>query len=1069
MNLTSFCIKRPVFSTILSLIIVVLGYVAFKQLQVRQYPQVEFPRVSVVTQLEGASPQIIESQITKILEDALAGIEGLNQIYSTSDTGESKITMVFDLDRPIDSAVNDVRDKIGRVRNKLPNEATEPRIRKADADATSIISLALTSDTHTIEELADYSYRFLENQINTLPGVSSVDIYGGGEYEMRIVLDPVKMANFKVTADEIAAAVKKQNVEKPAGNIKTKNEEIIVTTRAPLLTEKDFDNLILGERQGALVRLKDVGHAELGTVDDKSNVLFNGKPAIAISIIKQSVANPLTIAQALDKKLPNIERGLPHGMKLSIASDNTIFIDRSIQEVYQTLFEASALVILVILIFLRSPSALIIPIVTIPVSLVGTFFLMYIFGFSINILTLLALVLAIGMVVDDAIVMLENIYRYIEEGMKPIQAAFKGAREISFAIVAMTLTLAAVYAPIALSPGLTGRLFTEFAVTLASSVFISGFVALTLSPMMCGRLLRRHDLSLLEKDQKPKSFKDYYTRFDLFAEKMLNSLDLVYGRSLNKLLSLDLHKMLPHFKGNKVLKKENFNANDHPFFSGSILIVGIGVVLAALGFIASLYVKSEFLPNEDQGILVVKMSPLSSNANLEFVSRYARQADDIVKQIPEVENRLDLVQAPGEFRSLNTLVPWEKRDRSIKEVIDTIQLKLMDIPGINAYAYSGGSKLGSGRSEKPIQIVLKSTLSFEELRAKTYEAMRYLREVPGVYEIEADTGTDAQEYEVTIDREKAASLGVEVDQIASTLDTLVGGKPVSKFRRDSKLYSVKIMVNKDVQSTVEDLTNVFIRGRKNNKDTLVPLSEVITVDKKLSPISILHYDGFRAVTLYARLHDNVGLKDALIGARDLLATRIADSTTQVDFAGEAKRFFDEERNIEQIFILALLFIYLVLAAQYESWRDPMIIMLSVPLSLAGGAIFLWLFGQSLNLYSQIGFVTLVGLITKHGILIVDFANALKEEGETRLEAVIKAARLRLRPILMTTLAMVLGAVPLAMAMGAGMESRRPIGLVIVGGMVVGTLFTLYVVPAVYTLISRKKPKAAIMDETEAAQ
>jgi multidrug efflux pump len=1061
MKLTTFCIKRPVFSTILSLIIITLGYVAFKQLQVRQYPKVDRPKVSILTQLEGAAPQIIEAQVTKILEDALSGIEGMDTMQSRSDSGDSRITLTFNLARDIESAVNDVRSKIGSIRNKLPQEATEPRIKKADADAVPIIHLALHSDRHTVEELADYAYRFLESQLEVIAGVSSVDIYGGGEYEMRIVLDPVKLANYRITADEVAAAIKKQNFEKPAGNIKTRNEEIVVTVKAPLTTENDFNNIILGERDGALLRLRNVGRATLATIDTKSVVRFNDQPAIAIGLTKQSVANPLTIAKLLNTKLPELRNALPQGMYLEVANDKTIFIDRSITEVYHTLFEATFLVIVVILLFLRSFRAIIIPIVTIPVSLIGTFFLMYTLGFSINILTLLALVLAIGMVVDDAIVMLENIYRYIEQGMDPMQAAFKGAKEISFAVIAMTITLAAVYAPIALSPGLTGKLFTEFALTLAGAVIISGFVALTLSPMMCGRLLRRHDLDLAQQDLIPNkkvTFQSIYARFDAKAELWLNKLETGYGNLLERLLNLRLGSL------------DKIGPPSVQFItsrlSGSVLMALIGLILAGLALLVGLQLKSEFLPREDQGILSVRMVPLTNNANLDFVNRYAKEADAIVKSIPEVDKRLSIIQVPGESNSLNLLVPWEKRARTTQEVAESIRMRMFDIVGLNVSPYSGGSQLGGGRSEAPFELVLKTTLTFEELNKKAQQAMKVLGRLTELRDVEADISSDAQEYVITIDREKAATLGVEIDQVASTLETLVGGKPVSKFKKDNKLFGVKIQVDEKVRSTVEDLTNIFLRGQKNRKEAvMVPLSEVITVEKKLSPVEISHIDGLRAITISARLKPGYGLGETLQKARQLIETEVADSSTQVDFAGESKRFLEEGRNIVEIFALSLAFIFLVLAAQYESWRDPWIIMLSVPLSLAGGVLFLFLFDQSLNLYSQIGFVTLVGLITKHGILIVDFANALKDEGLSRTAAVVKAARLRLRPILMTTFAMVLGAVPLAAAMGAGMESRRPIGLVIVGGMVIGTFFTLFIVPAVYTLISSKKAKQLPVDLT----
>ena len=1063
MKLTEICIQRPVLATVLSFIIIALGIVAFEQLQVRQYPRVDFPKVSVTTQLEGASPLIIESTITKILEDALSGIEGLKDMRSKSATGDSRITMTFDINRDIDSAVNDVRDKIGRVRSRLPEGVVEPLIKKADADAIPIIHLALTSDQHSIEELADYAYRFLQSQLESLSGVSSVDVFGGGEFEMKIILDPVKMANFNITPNEVARAIKTQNIEKPAGNIKTKNEEILVTIKAPLITERDFDNIILGERKGALLRLKDIGKAELVAADTKSRVRFNDKPAISMSITKQSVANPLTISQQLSKELPNIKRVLPNGMNLEIASDKTIFVERSIKEVYQTIFEATFLVIIVVLLFLRSLRAVIIPIVTIPVSLIGTFFLMQLMGFSLNILTLLALVLAIGMVVDDAIVMLENIYRYIEEGMKPIQAAFKGAKEISFAIIAMTITLAAVYAPITMIPGTTGKLFTEFAMTLAGSVIISGVVALTLSPMMCGRLLKAHKVEEAKPPQPNDNFlektKHFANKADAKIETFLNGLDSWYGSLLETTIKGDL-TVKSKKDGSKKLS-----------IPGSIITIFAGFSF----FIVSIFIfkslKDEYLPREDQGQITMRSLPLTNNANIDFVDRYVKEAEKILKDIPEMSKRLSIVQAPGESNALNLLVPWEDRSRSAKDIAENIRLKLYDITGLNVFAYSSGTSIGSSKSGDSFDLVISSTDDFKTLSDKAQRAMNVLNR-SGYFEpktVEADIASDAQEYIVTIDREKAAILGIDLDAIRDTLDTLVGGKPISKFKKDSKLFSVRIEVDEEVRQTVEDLTNIYIKGsfvEKNNRrvDKMVPLSEVINIEKTSAPVEIGHIKGSRAITISARLKDGFGLGEVLEASRDLVEATIGDSSTQVSFSGSAQQYLEESQTMIKMFTLALVFIFMVLAAQYESWRDPWIIILSVPLSLAGAAIFLKIFGQTSNIYSQIGFLTLIGLITKHGILIVDFANSLKEKGMSRVDAVIQASRLRLRPILMTTFAMVFGALPLALAGGAGMESRQPIGLAIVGGMFIGTIFTLFVLPAVYTFISRKTHKKLIEPE-----
>lgn len=1064
MKLTELCIQRPVLATVLSLIIIALGIVAFEQLQVRQYPNIDLPKISVTTQLEGASPLIIESTITKILEDALSGIEGLKDMRSKSATGDSRITMTFDINRDIEGAVNDVRDKIGRVRARLPEGVVEPLIKKADADAVPIIHLALTSDSHSIEELADYAYRFLQSQLESLSGVSSVDIFGGGEYEMKIILDPVKMANFNITPNEVARAIKTQNLEKPAGNIKTKNEEILVTIKAPLVSENDFNNIILGERKGALLRLKNIGRAELVSADTKSRVRFNDKTAISMSITKQSVANPLTIAKELQKELPKLQRIMPGGMELEIASDKTIFVDRSITEVYHTIFEATILVIIVVLIFLRSLRAVIIPIVTIPVSLIGTFFLMQLMGFSLNILTLLALVLAIGMVVDDAIVMLENIYRYIEDGMKPIQAAFKGAKEISFAIIAMTITLAAVYAPITMIPGTTGKLFTEFAMTLAGAVIISGFVALTLSPMMCGRLLKAHKVSDAKKAIKfdgSVSLKDIANRIDAKVEVFLNKLDAGYGKLLGMMI-----KSNPSLRVKQISKKS-------VTVPGSVLIIAAGTAFFILSIFIFKSLKDEYIPREDQGQLTMRSLPLTNNANIDFVDRYVQEAEKILAEIPEMSKRLSIVQAPGESNALNLLVPWEERSRSTSEIAESIRLKLYEITGLTVFAYSSGTSIGSSKSADSFDLVISSTDDFETLSKKALRAMSVLNKT-GFFlpkTVEADIASDAQEYIVTIDRDKSAILGVDLDAIRDTLDTLVGGKPISKFKKEAKLFSVRIEVDDEVRQTVEDLTNIFIKGsfvdeRGRRTDKMVPLSEVISIDKTSSPVEIGHIKGSRAITITARLKDGFGLGEVLEASRDLVEETIGDSSTQVSFSGAAQQYLEESQTMMRMFGLALVFIFMVLAAQYESWRDPWIIILSVPLSLAGAVIFLKLFGQTSNIYSQIGFMTLIGLITKHGILIVDFANKLKEEGLDRVTAVIEASRLRLRPILMTTFAMVFGAVPLAFADGAGMESRQPIGLAIVGGMFIGTIFTLFVLPAVYTIISTKTHKALVVQETD---
>lgn len=1032
MNLTDICIRRPVLSTVMSLVIILLGIVTWTRLQVRQYPNVDEPKISVITQFEGASPEIIEAQVTKPLEDALSGIEGLYLMTSNSEVEESRITLVFELNRPIEAAANDVRDRISRIRNKLPHDVSDPRIKKADADAFPFMYLAVYSDRHDTKDIADYARRFLESQLEVINGVSSVEIFGGGEYEMHIYLDPVKMASYQVTAEDVAQALKKQNIEKPAGRIITKDREITVTTKASLSTEKDFNNLIIFERDGYLVRLSDIGEAKLDAIDTRSRVRFNDKNAVAIGLIKQSIANPLDIALAVKKQLPRLREGLPRGMKMEVANDKTVYIERSIQEVYHTLFEATVLVILVILAFLRSFRAVIIPIVTIPVSLIGAFALMYWLGFTINTLTLLALVLAIGLVVDDAIIVLENIYRHIEEGMHPITAAFKGAKEISFAVVAMTITLAAVYAPIALSTGQTGRLFTEFALTLAGSVLISGFVALTLSPMMCSRLLKTHKIA--KENNETNVFNKYWSLFEVKSGKALDYIDTLYESALKRTLTK----------------------------RWTILVTGL--VIASLGYYLFKEMPSELIPREDQGIVNARAIP-PYGANIDFTNKYMLQVDNIMKGIPEMEKRLTLVNVPGESTILGVLSPWEKRKRRSQEIVEGLRDPMYDITGLSVTPSVGGKSLVGGLTDTPVEVVIETTKTYKELVEMADGFMKTLHGLGALQDIYADYGAEGQELVVTVDRDKAASLGIDVSTIGESLDTLISGRSPSKFKRENKLYNVKVWLEEDYRRSADDLSMVFLRGSKDRKETMVPLSEIVEISKRLAPTAISHFSGLRSVTFSAKLRDGFSLGNTLQLIKEQ-GYKVLPEGTRIDFAGESRRYLEESSNILLIFGLALVFIFLVLSAQYESYIDPLIILFSVPLSLAGGIFLLKLFGQTINLYSQIGLITLIGLITKHGILIVDFANKLKADGLSRIEAVVEASRLRLRPILMTTFAMVLGAVPLAFASGAGAESRRPIGLVIVGGMTLGTLFTLFVVPVIYTFLSRKKVASDLSEFSE---
>lgn len=1013
MNLSDFCIRRPVFTTVIMLILIVVGIVSFTYLSVRLYPQVDKPVITVTTHYEGASPEIIEIQITRPLEGALAGIEGLDSITSVSQREESKITLNFNPDRDIDSAASDVRDKLGRIGGRLPKEADAPNIRKADIDADPIVYVALTSEEIVLTDLYDYADKFLINQFEAVNGVANVEIYGASPYTMHIWLDPKKLGAYSLTPADVTEALVQQNVEIPAGRLISKDREFMVTTSANLKTPEDFNNLVLKESKGYLVRLKDVGYAEFSSHDERTYVTLNGKQAIGIEIVKKSTANPLELAREIYRSLPNIERTLPKHMKLQIAFDRTIYIENSIQEVYKTLGEATVLVILVIFIFLWSFRGSLIPLVTIPVSLIATFSLLYFFSFSVNTLTLLALVLAIGLVVDDAIVMLENIYRHLENGLSPLKAAQKGSKEITFAVIAMTLTLAAVYLPISLSKDMIGKTFTEFALTLAGAVLISGFVALTLSPMMCSRLLVTPDAKHISPNIR-----------------ILNWIDEKYA--------LLLRNVIP-FKW---------------------IVVCFGVAIGLSGWaLVHFSLKRELVPPDDKGFVMGK-ADAPQNATLPFIIPYVQQIENIFKQVPEVETQFTFVNVPSVL-SYNILKPWNKRNITVSKIMEKLKPQLWDITGINAYPSGGGSFFGSsGAASGAFSFVVETTKPFEDLIEMGTLVYSLISKNPGIGRTEMDIRPDAVEYIISIDRNKAESAGITEDAIGKTLDTLVSGRVVTKLKEEGHQYDVRAQLIGEARQTPQDMNHVYLRGKVGNDTRMIPLSTIADVTQRSVPTEINHTNQMRSLTFTAELRNGYSLGEA-VDFINAVADKVLPDDFQLEFSGETKRFLDSQYTLFLIFALALIFIYLVMAAQFESFRDPLIIMFSVPLSLTGGLLLLWATGGTLNIFSQIGLVTLIGLITKHGILIVDFANKLRETKHlTKEEAIIEAARLRLRPILMTTAAMVFGALPLAFASGAGALSRQQIGWVVVGGMTFGTLLTLFVVPTVYLILSPRQRKAS---------
>ncbi|MFP5461981.1 MAG: efflux RND transporter permease subunit [Gammaproteobacteria bacterium] len=823
-------------------------------------------------------------------------------------------------------------------------------------------------------------------------------------------VDPDRLAGFGLTPLDVEDALRRQNVEVPAGRIESLQREFTVVSQTDLQRVQEFEGVVVRTVSGYPVRVRDVARVEIGPMDERTSVRFNGRTAIALGLIKQATANPLDLAQALKEELPRIQAELPDGVTVEIANDTTLFIERSIQSVYVTIAEAVVLVALVIFLFLGSLRASLVPLVTIPVCLIGACAIMLAAGFSLNTLTLLALVLAIGLVVDDAIVVLENIHRHIEEGMEPVQAAFRGAREVGFAVVAMTLTLAAVYAPVAFTTGRTGRLFIEFALTLAGAVLVSGFVALTLSPMMCSKLLRH--------EPNPG-------RLVGGIDRGLGALSRGYARLLGWTLARRW------------------------------LVVAVGLAVAGGSGLLWTMLKQELAPIEDRATIVTIFNG-PDGASVDYTRRYAEQIERIMLDIPEVNRAFVVAGSPTATQgiSFTRTIDWSERERSVQEIIREIQPKLLKIPGVLAFAVAPAS-LGQSPRSRPVNFVVLSSDTHEKMLETITPMLEELQRDPRLQGVDSDLKLNKPEISVRIDRDRAADAGVAVESIGRALETSLGGRQVTRFKRDGEQYDVVVQFDPARRTTPGDISNIFVRARN---DTMVPLSSLVTARETVAARELNHFSQRRAVTITANLAPGTSLGEA-IGLLEESAARHLKAGYAYDYNGETREFKQSSSALMVTFVLALAFIYLVLAAQFESFIDPLIIMFTVPLSMTGALALLYWTGGTINVYSQIGLITLVGLITKHGILIVEFANQLRGQGRELVPAVIESAKLRLRPILMTTGAMVLGAVPLALATGAGAESRRQIGMVIVGGMTLGTLLTLFVVPTVYTLLARRRRAA----------
>jgi multidrug efflux pump len=1019
MGLSDLCIRRPVFATVLSLVVVLVGFVSFSRLTIREYPNIDPPVVLVQTVYRGASAEVIESTVTRIMEESIAGIEGIDFMRSTTRQENSFINVRFKLGRDVEAAANDVRDRVSRVRGRLPDEIDEPIISKVEADAQPVLYLAFSSDRHSPLEITDFADRYVKDRLQSITGVAEARIFGERRYAMRIWLDAARLAAYNLTPQDVETALRNQNVEVPAGRIESKDTEFTVLAETDLRVPEQFGAIIIKQAGGYPIRLRDVGRAERGPLDERVSVRFKGRPAVAIGVVKQAVANPLDISKGVRAELPFILANLPEGMKVEVAHDTSVFIQASIDSVFHTIGEAVILVVIVVFLFLRNLRATLIPVVTIPASLLGAFAIMYVLGFTVNTLTLLAMVLAIGLVVDDAIVVLENIYRHIEEGMAPMAAAFQGSKEIGFAVIAMTLTLAAVYAPIGFMSGTTGRLFTEFAWALAGAVIISGFVALTLSPMMCSRMLR-HQTS-------------HGWMYNV-VEKALVGLTNGYRSALRGTL-----RVRP-------------------------LVLLVGLAFAASSYFVFKTLKPELSPVEDRGTIVsFFIGP--EGATINFMEKYAKRFEDMFAKVPEAQAFFVVSGNPivSQGVSFTRLTPWDERERKQQEIVTSLSPQLKQFPGVLAYSTNPPS-LGQNASSRPIWIALQSQGEYSELNKMVEAVLAEAEKLPQLANVESRLKLNKPEIKVAVNRDKAADVGAEVETIGRTLETMLGGRQVTRFKQNGKQYDVIVQVADVERTNPDDLSKIYVRGANGQ---MIQLSNLVDLRESVAPRELGRMNQLRAADITANIAPGYSQGEAL-AALEEAARRVLPTSVQIDYIGQSREYVQASGDIYFTFVLALLFIYLVLAAQFESFIDPFIIMLTVPLAMTGALAALKLGGGTMNIYSQVGLVTLVGLITKNGILIVEFANQLQEEGKSKLEAVIESAALRLRPILMTTAAMVLGAVPLARAAGAGAESRNQIGLVIVGGLLLGTLLTLFVIPTVYTLLARDRSAQAKTDDAGSA-
>ena len=1008
-NISELSIKRPVLSTVLMLVILLFGMIGYRFLGVREFPSVDNPIISVNVSYPGANAEVIMNQITEPLEQNINGIPGIRSLSSVSSQGSSRITVEFELSVDLETAANDVRDKVSRAQRYLPRDCDPPTVAKADADASPIMQIGIRSSKRSLMELSEIAELTVKERLQTIPNVSGVDIWGQKRYSMRLWLDPIKMAGYAITPLDVKSAVDAENVELPSGSIEGNTIDLSIRTLGLMHTAKEFNELIIKQDGDNVIRFQDIGRAEISPEDLRSILRKNGEPLVINIIIPQPGANQIEIADEAYKRIEQLEKDLPEDVSIEMIYDNTRFIRASIDEVRNTIYIAFTLVVLIIFLFLRDWRITLVPTVVIPVSLIGAFFVMYIFGFSVNVLTMLAVVLSVGLVVDDAIVMVENIYVRIEQGMTPREAGIKGSREIFFAVISTTITLVSVFLPIMFMEGMTGRLFKEFSIVIAGSVVISSFVALTFTPMLATKLLKRRE---------KKGW--FYTKTEPFFEGMNH----IYARGLRDFLRLR-------------------------WISIPIVVILFGVI----GYFWN-HIPSELSPLEDRSLIQMRFTT-QEGATFEFKRAFADKLQEIADSLVSERNAI-VSLASSNMNFVNVmLTDIQERERSQMEIADALSAKVRQETMARGFVQQQ-STFGGRRGGMPVQYVLQAT-SLEKLQEYLPEFMEKVSESPVFQMSDVNLKFTKPEARLQIDRDKASSLGVSTQTIAQTLQYALSGQRMGYFYLNGKQYQILGEINRQQRNTPLDLKSIYVRSRNGE---MIQLDNLVSLKEDVAPPQLYRFNRFVSATITSGLNKGYTIGDGL-DEMDRIAEEVLDDSFRTALAGESKEFRESSSSLMFAMILALVLIFLVLAAQFESFKDPMIVMITVPLAISGALVFMYYSGITMNIFSQIGLIMLIGLVAKNGILIVEFANQYQETGLPIMESIHTASVQRLRPILMTSISTILGLIPLVYASGEGAQGRIAMGIAVVGGMLVSTLLTLFIVPAMYSFISTERIKKKV--------